>query len=176
MDFNISNWNKIANNYNKYRSNKMIRPKVYLCARVSDDAHVINNKVADMLSPFFDVFVPHQKEAELRQPKDPIEIYKLDVSAMNDADICVAIAPYGKDCSWEMGYVAGQKKPVFMYVPDMESMPLNEWMISGCVSVIITDDDEVFDACQSEFNWLVLYSPIKGLGLSLNRYYQNGGR
>lgn len=154
----------------------MKKPKVYLCARVSPDAHDINNRIAEFLSPHFNVFVPHQKEAELKEPKVPLEIYNLDLEAMKEAAICVTIAPYGKDCSWEMGHFVGENKPIFMYVPNMESVPTGEWMISGGVSVIITDDLKVFEHCQGKFPWLVLYSPLAGVGLSLNNYYQNGGR
>lgn len=154
----------------------MKKPKVYLCARVSKDAHEMNNRICELLSPHFDVFAPHQKEAELKEPKVPMEIYQLDIDAMKAADLCVTIAPYGKDCSWEMGHFTGEQKPVFMYVPNMKSVPTSEWMISGSLSVIITDDLTVFEHCQGKFPFLVLYSPLAGVGLSLNNYYQHGGR
>ncbi len=157
-------------------NNRQGKLKVYLCARVSKDAHEINNRVSELLSPHFDVFVPHQKEAELKHPKVPMEIYQLDVDAMLAAAICVTIAPYGKDCSWEMGHFAGQGKPIFMYVPNLESVPTAEWMISGGTSVIVTDNLDVFEHCQSQFSWLVLYTPMTGLGLTINNYVQHGGR
>ena len=154
----------------------MKKPKVYLCARVSKDAHEMNEKIMDSLSPYFDVFAPHKKEAELEQPKDPVKIYNLDLDGMDNAEICMTIAPYGKDCSWEMGYFVGQRKSVFMYVPDIESIPTKEWMISGGVSVIITHNKSVYDDCRGKFDFLVIVSSIEHMGDTLNRYYKNGGR
>lgn len=152
------------------------RPNIYLCARVSEDAHKINNEIAGLLSPHFNVFVPHQKEAELKQPKDPVEIYNLDIDAMKNADLCFTIAPFGKDCSWEMGHFIGEKKPIFMYVPDMESLPIGEWMISGGITVIISDNVKVIEEAQHHFNWSTIYAPLKHLGSVVHKYYQNGGR
>ncbi len=154
----------------------MKRAKIYLCARVSDDAHIMNDKVIRALSSDFEIFAPHLKEAELKDPKDPLEIYDLDILGMDSADICVTVAPYGKDCSWEMGYFAGAGKPIFMYVPNLRSVPLDEWMVCGGLSVIITDNTEVFEKCQNQFRFLTLFSEFDNIGHVLNRYYKKGGR
>ena len=154
----------------------MGKPTIYICARVKLDAHAMNDRIIELLEPYFDIFAPHKKEAELKQTKDPMEIYKFDIDGMEGAAICVTIAPYGKDCAWEMGYFIGQGKPVFMYVPNLKAMPLDEWMISGGITVIVTDDVAVFKACQQEFKWSVLYSPPEGIGTTLFNYYNNGGR
>lgn len=154
----------------------MKKPKVYLCARVSEDAHKINQKMIDILSPYFEVFAPHLKEAELKDPKNPLEIYNLDLKAMEDADICIAIAPFGKDCAWEIGHFVGAKKPVFLYVPDKEAAPLNDWMIAGGISAIITDKAEVFHKIQDNFTWVALFGAFDQIGNILSRYYNKGGR
>jgi nucleoside 2-deoxyribosyltransferase len=150
----------------------MNKPKVYLCARVSNDAHKTNNEICDLLSPFFQVFAPHKKEAELRSIKDPVEIYNLDIEGMNSADICVTIAPYGKDCSWEMGYFVGRGKPIYMYVPTVDALPDKEWMISEGLTVIITDCEKVArKAARSDFNYTVLYSRNSLIGAVLTKFY-----
>lgn len=154
----------------------MSKPKVYLCARVSKDAHAINNRIIDCLNPYFEVFAPHKKEVQLKDPINPLDIYNLDMDAMSSADICLTIAPYGKDCSWEMGHFVGQNKPVFMYISDVDSIPSDEWMVGHGVSMIITNNVDVFSKCQSLFTWLVLFSQYPNIGMTINNYYKNGGR
>lgn len=116
----------------------MKKPYVYLCSRIADEAKQRNVDIADLLSEHFDVFVPHLKEAEYVKHKDPVQIFCLDMVAMEQADLCVVVAPFGKDCACEIGWFQGQDKPIIIIAPDDEKYtPDTEWMISGGIHSIV---------------------------------------
>lgn len=93
--------------------------KIYLCSRVAADARPLNNQVAQSLrASGFEVYVPHDQKPN--NPEDgrfnKDEIWRHDFAAMNDADLCVVVGRFGKDCSFEIGWFYSQRVPIF-FVP-----------------------------------------------------------
>ena len=120
----------------------MKKPYVYLCSRVAKEAQERNEDIADLLKEHFDVFVPHLKEVELTGTKDPVQVYCLDMVAMERADLCVVVAPFGKDCACEIGWFQGQGKPVILITPNDDNYtPDTEWMVAGGLHSVIVNSD-----------------------------------
>lgn len=91
------------------------KPKVYLSARVSPEYRKANKLIADALSPYFEVFLPHEHNIEAIDPSSvPVKVFESNIGAMERADLCVIIPPFGRDCSWECGWFSGQRKPVYI--------------------------------------------------------------
>lgn len=86
---------------------------------MAEDARPINNKVAKSLRKYFEVYVPHEQDEN--NPMDGVfdgdAIFKIDFAAMRRADLCVVVGKFGKDCSWEIGWFAGQEIPIY-FVPN----------------------------------------------------------
>lgn len=95
-----------------------MKRKIYLCSRVSQDAHVINNTVADALKDAgYDVYVPHLQPFNSNANSSDSEIYAQDMAAMKEADMCVAVGRLGVDCAFECGYFQGSGVPIYWYKP-----------------------------------------------------------
>lgn len=92
------------------------KPKLYLSAKVSEPFHTFNNTVARLLSEHFDVFVPHLYESgEQDHTKVKPVVYERDIEAMQGADLAVLLAPYGRDCSFEVGWFTANRIPYYVY-------------------------------------------------------------
>lgn len=92
------------------------KPKLYLSAKVSEPFHTFNNTVAGLLSEHFDVFVPHLYESgEQDHTKVKPVVYERDIEAMQGADLAVLLAPYGRDCSFEVGWFTANRIPYYVY-------------------------------------------------------------
>ena len=61
--------------------------------------------------------------------------FKLDMDALNAADVCVMVMPCGMSASLETGYAVGAGKPTAVYVPGMREPDLMVKMAD-----LVTDD------------------------------------
>lgn len=97
---------------------------IYLCSRIAKDAHEINNKVAAALRALgHTVFVPHEQHyneimAGTAEYVSDEDIYRQDMDAMEQADLCVAVGRLGVDCAFEVGWFQGSNIPVYWYKPN----------------------------------------------------------
>lgn len=115
------------------------KPKLYLSARVSPDAHEFNNKIADILSNHFDVFKPHEFQCcTTDHTKIKLDVYIQDIQAMKLCDLAVLLPPYGRDCAWEIGWLKGANKPVFVYCEE-ETEWLRDAMVKGSIAAVFTN-------------------------------------
>lgn len=154
----------------------MKKPYVYLCSRIADEAKQRNCDIATLLSEHFDVFVPHLKEAEYVKNKDPIQIFCLDMVAMEQADLCVVVAPFGKDCACEIGWFQGQDKPIIIIAPDdVDYTPDTEWMISGGIHSVIVNSESHKRKLQksTKFNYKIINTNEKNFSRFVYNYYNN---
>lgn len=152
----------------------MQKPYVYLCSRIADDAKQRNEDIANLLDEHFEVFVPHLKEAEYVKNKDPVQIYCSDMVAMEKADLCVVVAPFGKDCACEIGWFQGQDKPIIIIAPDdADYTPDTEWMISGGInSVFVNSDKHRTKLIKTKFNYGIQLANDKNFSRFVyNRYH-----
>lgn len=100
--------------------------KVYLCSRIAYDARPLNNKVAaSLLKAGFEVYIPHEQAPNNPIPDggrfDAETIFRLDYTAMQRSNVCVAVGRLGKDCAWELGWFYANKIPIIFVPGDDET-------------------------------------------------------
>lgn len=110
--------------------------KVYLSARISEDAHSWNNAVCDSLDNRFDVFKPQEHNPyNLDHRQFPKSVYEMDLKAMKESDIGLLLSPYGRDCAWEVGWYSRSEKPIVLYV-EQDTGWIRDWMVKGGVDLV----------------------------------------
>lgn len=116
------------------------RPKLYLSARVSPDAHSWNNEVTELIQKQFDIFRPHEHQV-CTGPHEDIgpEVYRLDITAMENCELALLLPPYGRDCAFELGWLVGQNKPVYAYVTHQIEW-LRDAMVKGGLTAVFTSE------------------------------------
>ncbi|MBN1156519.1 hypothetical protein JXA85_02820 [Candidatus Woesearchaeota archaeon] len=118
--------------------------KVYLSARISKDARAWNNYVCGFLTAPFSVFMPQTHNSVPKNHKDfQIEVAYMDIDAMQQSDMGLLLPPYGRDCAWEVGWYAGQKKPLVAFTHN-ELEWLRDWMLKSCLAAVITDNQNTY--------------------------------
>ena len=122
----------------------MHKIKVYLCARISKDAHAWNEKVSNSLSTPTSVFMPHKHNPwNLKHEDFPKEVYEMDLGAMKESHICLVLPPYGRDCAWEIGWYSNSDKPIIVFT-EKETEWLRDWMIKGGITYIVASSPKTF--------------------------------
>ncbi len=123
----------------------MNKVKMYLSARISEDAHAWNNEICDLLAPHFDVFKPQDHNPyNLDHRQFEREVYQLDLDAMIASEIGILLTPYGRDCAWEVGWYSRSDKPIVLYVEDDLSWT-RDWMIKGGVDAVFVSQDAIYE-------------------------------
>jgi nucleoside 2-deoxyribosyltransferase len=126
------------------------KPKLYLSARISPDAHAYNNKVAETITDEFDVFKPHEHQVTSGAHEDiGVEVYRLDITAMENSDLALLLPKYGRDCAWEMGWYKGAGKPVYVYVEDQTEW-LRDLMVKGGVAAVFTSNEATWERLRQD--------------------------
>ena len=97
-----------------------MKRRLYLCSRVSKEAHILNDTAASALREAgLEVFAPH--EAPYNQEVSPEtldqDVYELDMREMLRSDACVVVGRIGLDCATEVGWFQGRNVPTFWWVP-----------------------------------------------------------
>lgn len=150
------------------------KPKLYLSAKVRAENHHRNNMVASYLRGLFDIFLPHEHQACEDNHEDlPLSVYLMDLTAMEQTELAVLVPPYGKDCSWEIGWFQAKDIPVFVYVQSDLSF-LSDAMVLGGVEAVFTDNMEVYNRLMQQpvlKSKTHLLSDPKTLGKRILSYY-----
>lgn len=121
------------------------RPRAYLSAKVRAENHARNNTVASYLRGLFDLFLPHAfQSADDNHDDLSIDVYNMDIQAMEGADLAVLVPPIGRDCSFEVGWFIARNKPVYVYVQEDMSF-LQDAMTVGGVTAVFTSNMEVYN-------------------------------
>lgn len=115
--------------------------RIYLCSRVAYDARPFNDTIAAALrSSGHEVYVPHEQapnnlsEADIADGRyDKDTIFRMDHSAMRQADMCVVAGRVGRDCAWELGWFAAQGVPI-VHVPGSDITWETSPMIIPCLT------------------------------------------
>ena len=129
--------------------------KVYLCSRVRHESRPFNNRVADSLKPFFEVYVPHEQKPNnpVDGRFDPHTIFALDYAAMNAAQLCVvAGGDVGKDCAWEIGWFYAKNIPIYFVENGKEDYKTSPMLIPALNEQVISDPDASGKEIQRRFN------------------------
>ncbi len=118
--------------------------KIYLSARISQDAHKWNDTICDSLDSRIEIFKPHENNPySLDHKQFEMAVYEKDLEAMKESDMGLLLAPYGRDCAWEIGWYSNSEKPVVAYVEN-ETDWLRDWMLKGGLSKVITSNSDTY--------------------------------
>jgi nucleoside 2-deoxyribosyltransferase len=119
------------------------KPKLYLSAKISTPYQEFNNSIAELLSEHFDVFVPHLYESgESDHTKVKPIVYERDIEAMQGANLAILLAPYGRDCSFEVGWFAANRIPYYVY-GNMDQSWRRDLMIKGGAEYIFVSGSKL---------------------------------
>jgi nucleoside 2-deoxyribosyltransferase len=128
-----------------YKLLTMPKKKMYLSARISEDAHAWNNEICDHLAEHFEVFKPQEHNPyNLDHRLFEKEVFRLDLEAMIASDIGILLTPYGRDCAWEVGWYARSQKPLVLFAHDDVSWT-RDWMIKGGLDAIFVVQEELYN-------------------------------
>jgi nucleoside 2-deoxyribosyltransferase len=128
--------------------------KIYLIARISEDAHAWNNEVASIFDrKKFEVFCPHKDnpwdDNQIRHEEVSQLIVDVDVEAISDSHFGLALPLFGRDCAWECGYYAGIKKPVVVFI-EKETEWFRDWMVKGGINYVVTNNQKTFQLLKKD--------------------------
>lgn len=126
--------------------------KVYIIARISEDAHAWTDAVCVPLETYgFDVFKPkdHNPWNEKRHKKYSREVFETDLEAMKRSDVGLLLPEYGRDCASEAGWYGGSEKPLVVFV-DSQTAWLRDWMVKGWVSAVISTNPATMEVLQND--------------------------
>lgn len=118
--------------------------KVYLIARISEDAHPWNNEICSQIKKPIDVFKPQDHNPWNKQHETfSKNVFEIDLKAMEDSHFGLALPEFGSDCSWECGWYSNSHKPLIFFV-DTQLEWLRNWMVKGGISYVTTNNKETF--------------------------------
>lgn len=119
--------------------------KVYLIARVSEDAQLWNNKICSEIKHPIEVFMPQTFIPLDKKHEDfPKAIFDTCLKAMKESHLGLLLPEYGSDCSFEVGWYSNSEKPVLCFV-DHQKEWLKDWMIKGGLDYVATTNKETFE-------------------------------
>ena len=141
----------LANNVIANTEKKQEQLKVYFSAKLSKTEYQeINTKISNSIfNDKYNVFLP-QDFIIPKLDNSFVEkcAYYVDKEAIDWADIVFLRSPYGKDCSWEVGYAKGKNKFLVGFFQDKDS--INDSMVTSSLDVIITDNKDIMTALKSD--------------------------
>ncbi len=122
--------------------------KVYFAAKVrSQKQQEINKRLQDR---FFstknsEVFLPQEHlQSHLKAHHNNNHAsFSMDKDAINWCDILFLVSPYGKDCSWTVGYAEAIDKFTVVYLTESDS--LDDVLVISSADMIATDNKQVYD-------------------------------
>lgn len=128
----------------------MNKIEIYLIARISEDAHMWNNKVCDVLSDPIKVFMPQKHNPyNILHTMLSKEVYDMDIETMKKSDLALALPEFGNDCSYEVGWFSNANKPIIFYV-DTQTQWLRNWMVKGGLDYVVTTNQGTFEILQQD--------------------------
>lgn len=124
--------------------------RVYLSARISIDAHAWNREVCGALSAPFEVFMPQDVNPwQSSHETFSLDVYQLDLAAMESSDLGLLLPEYGRDCAWEAGWYANSPKPLVAFV-HAQTEWLRDWMVKGGLDHVLTTDPSTFETLRRD--------------------------
>jgi hypothetical protein len=129
-----------------FNSSSKEQLKVYWCSRLTNEVRAYNNQLRASFDERFSLFLPQDVDLSLySKEKKHLLGYVEDLKALNKADLLLLIVPYGRDCSWEVGWASGRGLLTIAYIEDDLSF-LEDSMIKESLHFIITPSKKVHRA------------------------------
>lgn len=150
--------------------------RIYLSARIRKDAHNRNEEICKALCSPIRVFVPHRIEnSDVKHEYLSLGIYKICVDEMEKSHMGLLLPPYGRDCSWEVGWYAKSRKPLVVFVNDQVRW-LRDWMVKGGMDYIITINPKIYQKLIKDpilkYKKIVMIKKISDLKKELIKIYE----
>ena len=104
----------------------------YVISRIAKEYHQKQYDLVDLIEG--DPFIPHlHNPYDMSHDKLSLDVFCKDRTAMENSDCGVVSLPIGEDCSSEVGWYAGNKKPVYVIIQSIhEYVNLKPiWMVKG---------------------------------------------
>lgn len=155
----------------------MKKIKIYLIARISEDAHSWNNLISGKLSSeLFEVFKPHEHNPwNHKHETFSREVFDVDLGAIKKSHIGLCLPEFGKDCSWECGWFSNSKKPLVAFVENQTNW-LRDWMIKGGIDYVITNKKSTYEKLIGDpilkCRQIILIDDMDALGVELKNIYE----
>ena len=133
----------------------MTKIRLYLIARISEDAHLWTDKICNELDDTFEVFAPkdHNPWAYSHETLSK-NVYDVDLEAIDNSHIGLMLPEYGNDCAWEAGYYAGTGKPAVIFVNNRSTYEIHK-------------NDPIL-----RYQEIILIESLSGLNEALKEIYQ----
>jgi len=136
-----------------------IKPKSYLVSKISIEYHKHNVAVAALVGG--EVFIPHlHNPYNTAHQKLEYSVFKMDWDAMEHSSFGVVALPIGEDCACEIGWFAGNNKPIFAIIYDSGGRYSDEeqyimlkkhWMVKGFLTgVFVVDNEHLFNKAKKD--------------------------
>ena len=124
--------------------------RVYIIARISEEAHFWNMKIASALDPRFEVFLPQEHNpSNQRHETFSKGVFDTDMHAIRRSHIGLMLPEYGNDCAFEAGWYANSEKPLVVYL-DTQLEWLRDWMVKGGVDFVVTTSKHSFECLKAD--------------------------
>lgn len=124
--------------------------KLYLIARISENAHSWNEEVCSHLRPPIEVFMPHcHNPWNIEHSRIPNKVFEMDLTAMKESQAALALPEFGSDCSFEVGWFSNSNRPVVVYI-DTQVEWLRNWMVKGGVDVVTTTNETTYNILKDD--------------------------
>lgn len=150
--------------------------RVYLIASVLDHTLIRNDRICGYLDKRIDIFKPQTITPEGDHRQFPRLVYDRCVSEIRRSDMGLLVVPYGRDCSWEVGYYSNSNKPVVAYVEN-ETEWLQDWMIKGGLDFAVTPEQSTFKILRRDlmlFDKTILLDSVNELSDKLIKIHERG--
>lgn len=151
--------------------------KIYVIARISEDAHLWTDKICDQLDHRFAIFKPKDHNPwNKRHETFAKNVYDIDVKAIRNSHIGLLLPEYGKDCAWECGWYAHASKPVVAFV-DTQMEWLRDWMVKGGIDYVVTNNASTFRILKKDpilrHKEVIFIKTLRSLNKALIDIYHN---
>lgn len=118
--------------------------QIYLCSRLTQAAKQWNDEVSKELNSEFSLFRPQDIDlSNVVEDHQDQAAYQADIQGMTQSHLLLVLPPYGRDCSWEIGWFCGKERPAIAYV-ETEDDWIRDVMVKGGLTAIITNNSKLF--------------------------------
>lgn len=127
-----------------------VKIRVYIIARISEEAHLWNKKIASALDSRFEIFLPQDHNPFNRKHESfPKSVFDIDMAAIKRSNVGLMLPEYGADCAFEAGWYSNSGKPLVVFV-DTQLEWLRDWMVKGGIDCVVTTSKFAFESLKAD--------------------------
>lgn len=154
----------------------MAKIKIYVIARISEDAHFWTDKICNQLDDSFEIFRPKDNNPwSKKHDTFSKNVFEVDLDAIKKSHIGLMLPEYGNDCAWESGFYANSEKPTVVFV-DTQMEWLRDWMVKGGIDYVITNNSSTHKILKKDpilkHKKIVFVKQLRSINKELKNIYQ----